>query len=541
MTSRLDESGVWWASLKHGGLLIAPSRLVEHFPDAPEPLPRAVEDRLRRDITRLPDDGAPVGQTAPLLDTVLEEVLGLGTDMPGTGKWLKGSDVPQEWSHRAITGEAIRPRRIWLGKHGAALPVFVDGAPRLGVGHGRRTVARVIEWLRKADRKVALLTNARQWRLVCAGQDYDAFAEADASLWFQEGSAGPQVTALRILLSRESLTPPGESRQPPLQAAILDSRKGQAELSAELGERVRQAVESLIRSHGEALSALGPHVDPRHVYLAATRVIMRLVVILFAEARENLLPRDNAVYFNSYSLQGARESLERAAAGAGAGRLRHRFGVWPRIVALFDLIYRGSPHQALPIPRYGGGLFEPGDAGATDPARRVLAVFETACFETNHPAISDADVHGILTLLTRSRVKVRQGRGATWMPVPVDFSDLSSEYIGILYEGLLDFELRHVASNDPIVFLNLGDEPALPLSRLEAMDDASIATLVEKFKQRRRLAVGEAEEEIEGETDGTEDDGDAETSEEEPEQAVAEPGLDRESDAGSPGDARQAA
>jgi hypothetical protein len=36
-----------------------------------------------------------------------------------------------------------------------------------------------------------------------------------------------------------------------------------------------------------------------------------------------------------------------------------------------------------------------------------------------------------------------------WVDGPVDFSDLSSEYIGILYEGLLDFELRceHRASS----------------------------------------------------------------------------------------------
>jgi hypothetical protein len=30
----------------------------------------------------------------------------------------------------------------------------------------------------------------------------------------------------------------------------------------------------------------------------------------------------------------------------------------------------------------------------------------------------------------------------TWIRCPIDFSDLSSEYIGILYEGLLDFELK---------------------------------------------------------------------------------------------------
>jgi hypothetical protein len=38
---------------------------------------------------------------------------------------------------------------------------------------------------------------------------------------------------------------------------------------------------------------------------------------------------------------------------------------------------------------------------------------------------------------------------------PIDFSDISTEYIGILYEGLLDFQLRRAEA--PILFLNIGD------------------------------------------------------------------------------------
>ena len=53
-----------------------------------------------------------------------------------------------------------------------------------------------------------------------------------------------------------------------------------------------------------------------------------------------------------------------------------------------------------------------------------------------------------------------------WVAAPVDFSDLSSEYIGILYEGLLDFELKTAPAGDPVIFLAMGDQPALPLSRL---------------------------------------------------------------------------
>jgi hypothetical protein len=66
-----------------------------------------------------------------------------------------------------------------------------------------------------------------------------------------------------------------------------------------------------------------------------------------------------------------------------------------------------------------------------DPISCAIIVFE----DPRH-APSDEIVYQILTYLCRSRVKVRQGKSSTWVDAPVDFSDLSSEYIGILYEGL---------------------------------------------------------------------------------------------------------
>ena len=100
----------------------------------------------------------------------------------------------------------------------------------------------------------------------------------------------------------------------------------------------------------------------------------------------------------------------------------------------------------------------------------------------------------MLERITRTKVKVRQGRASTWVPTPVDFSDLSSEYIGILYEGLLDFELRTAPPGDPVVFLAVGNQPALPLSRLEAMDDKALAGLLEKMKDTSKAGRRSGEE-----------------------------------------------
>lgn len=531
MSARTDvlDRYSWWTALKHGGLLIAPSKLAEHFEASTPPLPRYKVEWLRRAVVSTLDGNDPTA----LLDTVLEAILGLNAT-----EWLKGPAVGSEWSRHDITRSPIKPRRLWQGPNGERLPVFTVDAKeihRLGVGRGRRSVSRVVEWLRQGDEKVALLTNGKQWRLVHAGSDYDAWCEWDIELWFEEGEPSPQVDALRQLLGVESLTPAKEGEANPLVRAILASRKGQAELSSVLGERVRQAVEKLIQESGGVTALVDEKVvTERDVYIAATRIIMRCVVILFAEAR-NLLPRDNPIYEGSYGLQGLRAQLDRFAGGSSS-RLRHSWWAWPRMLALFRLVYHGSVHPALMIPAYGGGLFEPGDAESPDPILRALATFE----DPSHKQLpSDWIIHSILELLTRSQVKVRQGNKNIWVAAPVDFSDLSTEYIGILYEGLLDFELRR--TDETFLFLNVGDQPALPYSRLKDMTDREVADLFEKFKKSDKKIEAEGGDDEE-DSDSDEDSDEAEEAGDDEETSDEEDSVEEsdedESEATEPDDRR---
>ncbi len=293
------------------------------------------------------------------------------------------------------------------------------------------------------------------------------------------------------MLSPTQWTPPEKDKPCPLLAAVNDSRKGQAELSLVLGERVRQAAELLIQAYAPVLNNHDGELPPQDIYRAAVRMIMRMVVVLFAESREGLLPRDTQVYHSAYSLQGLRELLERIS----PHRLRDSFAAYPRILSLLGLIYHGCSHEAMLVPAYGGELFAPGHADDPDGMKRALHLFETACFEKIE-VMNDLEVRQILDLLTRTRVKIRQGRTATWITAPVDFSGLGSEYIGILYEGLLDFELRCAAENEPIIFLAIGNQPALPLSTLEQMDGPAIKNLLEKLKD---TSSGDDEEEASGE------------------------------------------
>lgn len=486
-----------WAALNHGGLLISTAKLAEHFPASLPALPYWQAEKLRRALTAFDGSNESLG---PLLDFILQDFTGLPAE-----EWQKAQGVESRWAIRSFTGVQIKPRRLWLGPNGETLPVFVpeDGASRqfagrLGVGRSRQLLSRVVEWLRRKQEPLALVTNGRQWRMVHAGQDYDAWCEWDIDLWFEEGQPAVQTLAWRSLLNREVLlAPTGQSL---LLTAISESRKGQSELSNVLGERVRQGVEELITaSHAaiEQAQQAGNAPDFKDLYVAGSRVIMRCIITLFAEAR-GLMPVDNSIYQQAYSLEGLRQQLDRRAGGRGNERLSQGRSAWPRLIGLFNLIHAGSAHEALPVPQYGGALFEPGDAHSSDGISRALALLESPS-----NAISDRQVLNLLRLLTRTRMKVRQAKKSTMVDGPVDFSTLSSEYIGILYEGLLDFELKQAAVDEPVIFLAVGNQPALTLSQLEGMDDKAIKQLFDVLKKKDKADGDE----------GGDGDGDEESSE----------------------------
>ena len=461
-----------WDRLIHRGLLLDSARLQEVGQHAAASLDDYLERQLRQHIASLQDDP---DTASAFVAFVLERIFGFDAT---SGEWMRGSQIPASWGRRAVTGETVKPRHLWQGPHGALLPIFLDTYPRLGIGRSRRTISQVIGWLRAGGQHLALATNGRQWRLIFAGLDYDASCEGDVELWFEEGTVSKQLMALRTLLQPTLWTPAREDTAPPLLQAIRDTRKGQADLSQELGERVREAVELLIQGHGEVLQERCPDVDAADIYRVACRVVMRLVVILFAESRE-LLPRENSLYDAMYGLNGLSEHLQRLAARGGEA-LKNSHSAWPRVLALFRLVREGSHHPDLPVTEYGGELFAAGDEDSSDGLSRALAVFETACLKRE--LLSDDIVYGMMDYLTRTRMQIRQGHTSTWMPAPVDFSDLSTEYIGVLYEGLLDYELKTAPDDDPVVFLARGDQPALPLSRLEAMDDRALKVLFEDLK-----------------------------------------------------------
>jgi hypothetical protein len=103
---------------------------------------------------------------------------------------------------------------------------------------------------------------------------------------------------------------------------------------------------------------------------------------------------------------------------------------------------------------------------------------------------------------------------------PVDYSDLRTQVIGLIYEGLLDYRLKRTdEALGPMVFLNIGRQPVLPLRRLEDMlsrDRSGLKNLLTTL--RKEQVTAKASDEEEGSDESTEE---AEQSQE-PEEAIEE-------------------
>lgn len=454
----------WWNDLHQSGWMLSPEALA-HLMELPPPSvpPRRLAN-LHASLTQFLEAESPSRKAfTHLVDLLLEDVLGYSHG------WLKPSSIQAGWTQTSLDGETLRPQRLWKGRTGGILPVFLaDPQTPLTTGRGRRLGIKTVEWLRKQGEPLALLTNGSTWRLIHAGPDQSAFVDWDAADFFAAGTPTASFNGLRHVLGRHALTPSSQPPDGPLLEALKRSRACRSALTPLMGERVRQAVERLITAQKPALDALEETVSPRMIYVAACRLIMRLVVLLFAEAR-GLLPCDNPVYQASYGLSSLHDHLSRS-----RHAVQTTFGAWPRLLGAFRVISEGSHHPDMLIPAYGGDLFEAGDPQSPDPLSRAMAALESPT------GVPDATVAEILELLCRTPIRVQLGAETLTLSVPVDFSDLSSAYIGILYEGLLDYELRH-AAEDPVLFLNLGKQPAMPLSQLESLDEKRLASLLERL------------------------------------------------------------
>jgi hypothetical protein len=526
--------------------------MVERYADAPPNVPFYVKDRLRNAHTRLLSSAErnqkkeEYDQAAILafVDSLLENFVG-----HPAAQLAKQHSIPDKLTVAIRIGtrsETIKPHRILFADESGetpALMVMADTSPHVGRGRGRTTYARFLELLRGTGHRLGLLTNGQQFRLIYAGLDFESWCEWESERWFDDGEGTEELLGLRQLLCAESLKPVKDGVSGLLDG-VEESRKRQADLSSVLRENVRQAVELLLedvstanRVHADLFNALVAHGDRKltdaeaHEALmqATVRIVMRLVVCLFAESRQ-LLPTNDPIYGQSYGVRSLYELLDQAARYEGGTHvLFNKQTAWPRLMALFRLIHNGSSHGAFPLRPYGGVLFRPGDATSNDPVSRALHILEHSV------SVGDATVFYVLKKLLRGPLPVIKGKSKTYVEGPVDYTDLRTEFIGLIYEGLLDYRLKRSDEQiGPQIFLNLGREPVLPLSRLTDMlqnDKKGLKDLLATLgKEKATSSVAEETEESDEDAEDQEESSDEESTTEETVEVASTDELQRGGD-----------
>jgi hypothetical protein len=514
--SQVDTAHAWWSRLRHNGLFLSPVVILERYPSAAEPAPWAATNKLRDAQTRFTAKVAAEGEPKLDEESILAWVDALLDGYLGHkwGRMVRQNSIPEKLTTVVRIGsrsETIRPHRVIYADANATVPalmVMADTSAQVGRGRGRTSYARFLELLRGTGHRLGLLTNGFQFRLVYAGLDFESWCEWESERWFDDGEGSEELAGLRQLLSPDSLKPVTEGVSG-LLAAVEESRNRQARLSDFLQENVREAIEFILEDVSkESRTTLGLFTSlVRHgtddsltdtqaneaLYQATVRLIMRLVVCLFAESRPEL--RFNGpIYDDSYGVRTLYERLEEAVRfEGGVHSLFNQDTAWPRLMALFRLIHDGSLHPDLMFPERGGLLFRPGSSESSDPVARALHILEALV------PVSDSTIHAVLRKLLRAKLPVIRGRTKTWVEGPVDFSDLRTQVIGLIYEGLLDYRLKRTdEALGPMVFLNIGRQPVLPLGRLEDMlahDRSGLKNLLTTLRKEQVTASAKDEDE----------------------------------------------
>lgn len=397
---------------------------------------------------------------------------------------------------------------------GLVTPFGTHPARRIsGEGWAATPIDRVVRLCSAAGIDLGIATDGRYFALVYVPTDGAvAYGIFDTETITETGDRDVQ-RALYSLLNRRRFTDYEPERQLP--ALFKVSAEKEEDLTETLGVQVRRAVELLVEAIGRAhvqkkrsdsigITITEPDgkrrlVDADEVYRGAVAVMMRLVFLLFAEERR-LLPADNVLYADSYSVSEAAEALEASVVGRDGSEthLEQSSRTWLRLLALFNAVHRGVDTPELSIPAYGGSLFDPAThSWLTDPAAPL--------------SIDDRTIHNVLQSIRKvwmsagrqrspkslNGLQLALGKGPKGELRKLNFDRLGVEQIGYVYEGLLAWEARW--STDVVVGLigTQSKEAEAPLTELEAMRarvgddiDALAEELHKRFEKDEKTGIG---------------------------------------------------
>jgi hypothetical protein len=297
----------------------------------------------------------------------------------------------------------------------------------------------------------AVLTNGGQFRLLAKATAHKprCFFEIDLEEVLDRAGDNEAALAYRFWLamfSASAFTEKGQNDGTLLERVQIGSdRHGQA-IGGELKRNVYTALEELgegclhfLRRNRDVLEtwrmASAPHVPATgfltsdelltDIYQESLSLMYRLLFLFYAESR-NLLPMEEEMYRESYSLESIRDDIRFHIDDPDTRRVfgRGTFDLWDRLTELWDLYIN---------PVYNGGLF--------DPERHPL--LETI-------RIDDYHLSRAVDLLSRTRPGHGQQDGAGRKKI--SYRDLDVRHLGSIYEGILEYTAR-IADDDLVVVI----------------------------------------------------------------------------------------
>ncbi len=413
---------------------------------------------------------------------VLTQVLGLGSYLQ------EGQQIPASLSYEAREyGETLRPEYV-IGEEGQSprllVQIYAPTQDLRSVVRDRLWKAspetRMMELLRSHALRLGLVTNGEQWMLVdYPGVDGETtgYYSWEAPLWLEEPLA---LRAFRTLLSEDRFfgVPDGET----LEALLRESSQNQQDVTTQLGDQVRHAVEMLVQTLDQmdknSQRVLLRDVNESVLYEAALTVMMRLVFLLFAE-ENHLLPCDEELYDANYAASTLLAHLQKQADDQGESVLSHRSDAWSRLLALFRAVYGGIEYPDLRLPAYGGHLFDPDRYPFLEGRPAGSRWLEVPA----QPLLIDN-----LTVLHMLRALQFLNAGNRSEARRLSFRALDIEQIGHVYEGLLD----HTARRAPTTILELqGTKDASPILALEELEKQAAqgeAALIAYLREATKLS-----------------------------------------------------
>jgi len=314
-------------------------------------------------------------------------------------------------------------------------------------------IDRAVELARASNVPLALVTDGARWTLVWAREgETTGTCTWRANLWLEEQITLRAFTTL--LGGQRFFNLPIEEG---LAELLQESAGKQQEVADQLGSQVRRAVELLIATldredrdrHGELLQDL----EGAEVYRGAVTVMMRLVFLFVAEERR-LLPIDDPRYAETLAASTLRGQLQERADRDSEDPLERSTAAWHRVLALFRAVHSGIEHDALRLPAYGGGLF--------DPDRYPFLEGRAPDSDWHISAARPLPVDDRTMLHLLDALQTLEQGGAR---VLLSYQALDVEQIGHVYEGLLDHTA--VRLSDTALALGGKHEPEIALGELD--------------------------------------------------------------------------